>query len=134
MNARAGAVALEYRLSNEQGMAENLAQNWRKLLHRVTGRPFDDLTLTSEYVAMSEGRDVLTMVDDDTAWAIVETLRLAVHMAMVAGRVPGMPRFVLRIHPFRVRDADIRRNLQELYEHLGRKLQVIAVSARDPGA
>lgn len=132
--ARAGAVALEYRLSNEQGMAENLAQNWRKLLHRVTGRPFDDLTLTSEYVAMSEGRDVLTMVDDDTAWAIVETLRLAVHMAMVAGRVPGMPRFVLRIHPFRVRDADIRRNLQELYEHLGRKLQVIAVSARDPGA
>lgn len=132
--SRAGAVALEYRLANEQGLAENLAQNWRKLLHRVTGRAFDDLTLTADYVAMSEGRDVLSSVDDDTAWAIVETLRLAVHMAMVAGRVPGMPRFVLRIHPFRVRDAQISSNLRELYENMGRKLQVIGVSARDPAA
>lgn len=125
---RLGQIASKYRLISESGLHPKTVKSWLKVASRILGRSVEGLGLTPEHVLVDEtGEDALPAMPLSEAIAVVEALRMSLHLTLVKASAPGIHGISLQAHPMRVPDPEIRARLRKMYNGLGEKLQVVCI-------
>lgn len=126
---RLGQVASKYRLISEAGLNPKTVTSWLRVAERILGDDVEPLNMTPDHQMVTEdGTNALEVLDIDRATAIVQALRMSLHLTLVKANAPGIHGFAIDIHPDRLGNEKIQRRLSKMYTGLGERLQVIAVA------
>lgn len=129
---RLGQIASKYRLISESGLHPKTVASWLKVATRILGRPVEGLTMSAEHaIEDGDGNDALKDMTTSEAIAIVEALRMSLHLTLVKASAPGIHPFSIQVHTSRLPDETIRRRLLKMYNGLGEKLQVLCIDAKE---
>ncbi|MFT5992266.1 MAG: hypothetical protein ACI82G_001264 [Bradymonadia bacterium] len=127
---RLGQIASKYRLVSENGLHPKTVKSWLKIASRIIGREIVGITLSAENdVVDAAGNDMLEALPLPEAVALVEALRMSLHLTLVKANAPGIQRFTIQVHASRIQDDEIRYRLRKMYNGLGEKLQVVCVDS-----
>ncbi|MCB9531638.1 MAG: hypothetical protein H6698_07985 [Myxococcales bacterium] len=127
---RLGQVASKYRLISEEGLNPKTVASWMRVAERIAGEGVPLLNLTAEHqLVTADGRPALEILDESHAVAVVQALRMSLHLTLVKARAAGIQPFAIDIFPERVPDPATRQRLAKMYTGLGERLQVLAISA-----
>lgn len=125
---RLGQIASKYRLISESGLHPKTIASWLKVASRILGRPVEGLTLTAEHALVDDrGEPVLDTLSISEAVALVEALRMSLHLTLVKASAPGIHPLSIQVHARRVPDEELRLRLRKMYNGLGEKLQVVCI-------
>lgn len=128
MVKRLGQIASKYRLVSEAGLHPKTVASWLKVASRILGRPVEGLMLTAEHALVDEhGAPVLDAMSVSEAIALVEALRMSLHLTLVKASAPGIHPLSIQVHARRVPDEELRLRLRKMYNGLGEKLQVVCI-------
>lgn len=121
-----GQVASKYRLISEDGLNPKTVTSWLRVAERILGEDVPKLNMTPDHQMVTEdGKSAFEVLDEDRATAIVQALRMSLHLTLVKANAPGIHAFAIDIHPERIGDAKIRKRLSKMYTGLGERLQVV---------
>ena len=124
-----GQVASKYRLISEDGLNPKTVNSWLRVAERILGSEVQPLNMTPDHQMVTEdGVNALEVFDVDTATAVVQALRMSLHLTLVKANAPGIHAFVIDVHSDRLSNEKIRRRLSKIYTGLGERLQVVVVT------
>ena len=124
-----GQVASKYRLISEDGLNPKTVTSWLRVAERILGDEVESLNMTPDHQVVTEdGTNALEVLDIDRATAVVQALRMSLHLTLVKANAPGIHGFAIEIHSDRLADEKIRRRLSKMYTGLGERLQVIVAT------
>lgn len=125
-----GQVASKYRLISEDGLNSKTAASWLRVAERIVGVELPELTLNAEHqLVTAEGADAFELFSPAVATALVESLRMSLHLTLVKAAAPGIHKFAIDVHPDRIEDSEVRLRLDKMYKGLGERLQVLVVKS-----
>jgi hypothetical protein len=125
---RLAAVALEYRLLAEDGLKATVLEPWQKLTAHLLGDKSETFALSGEGKLLVNGDPrALDEIPVARSAAVVEALRCSLHMALIAGLAPGIQKWMIRVHPYRLDDPIIATTMKSFHESVGRRMQVIVL-------
>ena len=125
-------AAGKYRLLSEHGLSAKTAESWLRVAQRMVGtqRPLPALRLSLDgRLILPGGSAALEELDQGTAIAVVQSLRLALLLTLVGTNAPGVFPFSVEVHSKRIADPKIRSRLQDLYEGVSDRLQVLVLDS-----
>lgn len=124
-----GQVASKYRLISEDGLNPKTVTSWLRVAERILGEDVPKLNMTPDHqMVTEEGENALDVLDEDRATAIVQALRMSLHLTLVKAKAPGIHGFAIDVHPLRIGNKKIRKRLDKMYTGLGERLQVVVVA------
>ncbi len=129
---RLGQVASKYRLISEEGLNPKTIKSWSRVAERILGDKIDGLNLTPEHKMMlGGGTEGLETLDLSHAVAVVEALRMSLHLTLVKAGAPGIQAFSIQVHSDRISDPGVKERLRKMYGGLGERLQVLCVGIEE---
>ena len=124
-----GQVASKYRLISEDGLNPKTVSSWLRVAERILGDEVQPLNMTPDHQMVTEdGVNALEVFDVDTATAVVQALRMSLHLTLVKANAPGIHAFAIDVHSDRLSNDKIRRRLSKMYTGLGERLQMVVVT------
>jgi hypothetical protein len=127
---RLGQVASKYRLVSESGLNPKTVQSWLRVAERIAGDGLPALNLNPEHqLVFEDGSPALEVLDVSQAVAVVQALRMSLHLTLVKARAAGIHPVMIDVFPERIADPAVRARLAKMYTGLGERLQVIVASA-----
>ncbi|MFT6399754.1 MAG: hypothetical protein ACJAYU_004523 [Bradymonadia bacterium] len=126
---RLGQVASKYRLISEDGLNPKTVSSWLRVAERILGEEVPILNMTPDHqMVTEEGQSAFELLDVDRATAIVQALRMSLHLTLLKANAPGIHGFAIDVHPERIGDTKIRKRLSKMYTGLGERLQVVVTT------
>lgn len=127
---RLGQVASRYRLVSESGLNPKTIRSWTRIAERLLGRGLEEVNLTPDnQIVDAEGNDLIELLDESEAIAVVEALRMSLHLTLVKASAPGIHPFAIDIYPERIASSVVRERLDGMYASLGERIQVLVVAS-----
>ena len=102
---------------------------WQRLASRIAGDAVQGIQLSADGALLSGTRAELgAQLSPGKSWALLEALRVSLLLNLLNGG-SALPRFMLRVHPLRLSDPEAETALTQIYNGVGRKVQLIQITA-----